>query len=429
MIEIQCTSCHTRYRIDERVLPDETPTFKCSRCGHVFNADAVGAKVRKPAAPIDETEAEEPIAPPQRQRASALKPRVEASVASEPQDRPMGNAESRAEEPPVQKSAQSSVEESKLDAAPFQNVSNEESSKEHPLDRSFGDREQKPDTGENLKFDFSRENQGLDASGDEHEIPIGGHDDHRWEVGEPEDELHAGFKNRAQTIGIEPESFRHPRFANREAVRSGDFHIGDNDEEAAGVATPGKTHASGFFFLLYFLVAVGFVGASALICGEPVAGARILSTVPRLGEYFARPIMPAMIVTIHDVKAEYRTLKGGQTALVVTGSAQNAGSRRLRLVQIGVAILGEGERPLARQEVYCGNELSAKMIGEMTPREIEFSQGLNPRDSFAMEPSASAPFLMVFINPPRPVDQLRISVSKAVASESPEPNAPPAPHA
>src|SRR6516162_2984604 len=39
MIEIQCTSCNTLYRIDERILPDETPTFKCSRCGHVFSAE------------------------------------------------------------------------------------------------------------------------------------------------------------------------------------------------------------------------------------------------------------------------------------------------------------------------------------------------------------------------------------------------------
>src|SRR5258705_8516107 len=49
MIEIQCTSCHTRYRIDERVLPDDTPTFKFSRCGHVFNADPIPAKHRNPA--------------------------------------------------------------------------------------------------------------------------------------------------------------------------------------------------------------------------------------------------------------------------------------------------------------------------------------------------------------------------------------------
>ena len=39
MIEIQCTSCQTRYRIDERILPEDTPTFKCSRCGHVFSAE------------------------------------------------------------------------------------------------------------------------------------------------------------------------------------------------------------------------------------------------------------------------------------------------------------------------------------------------------------------------------------------------------
>ena len=46
MIEIQCTSCHTRYRIDERVLPEDTPTFKCSRCGHVFNADPGAAAAK-----------------------------------------------------------------------------------------------------------------------------------------------------------------------------------------------------------------------------------------------------------------------------------------------------------------------------------------------------------------------------------------------
>src|SRR5580658_9421637 len=49
MIEIQCTSCHTRYRIDERVLPEDTPTFKCSRCGHVFTADPLALRPRKAA--------------------------------------------------------------------------------------------------------------------------------------------------------------------------------------------------------------------------------------------------------------------------------------------------------------------------------------------------------------------------------------------
>ena len=51
-IEVQCTSCHTRYRIDEQILPAGLPTFKCSRCGHVFNFDPrTAAKVDPAPAP------------------------------------------------------------------------------------------------------------------------------------------------------------------------------------------------------------------------------------------------------------------------------------------------------------------------------------------------------------------------------------------
>ncbi len=82
--------------------------------------------------------------------------------------------------------------------------------------------------------------------------------------------------------------------------------------------------------------------------------------------------------------------------------------------------------PLASQSVYCGNELSAKMLGEMTPREIEFSQGLSPQKAFAMEPAASAPFLMVFIDPPAGAGKIRIAVSKANRSRLRQLRPPPA---
>ena len=167
---------------------------------------------------------------------------------------------------------------------------------------------------------------------------------------------------------------------------------------------------------MFFFIAIAFLGASALICDEPAASARILSQAPRIGGYFARPIVPAMLVALHDVHSEYYTLKGGHVALVISGNAQNVGTRPLHLVEIDADLIGGDAHPIASQSVDCGNELSAKMIGEMTPREIEFSQGLSPQKAFAMEPSASAPFLMVFINPPAGAGQVRISVSKAVAT-------------
>jgi hypothetical protein len=166
---------------------------------------------------------------------------------------------------------------------------------------------------------------------------------------------------------------------------------------------------------MFFFVAIAFFGVSAFISDEPAASARILSQAPGIGGYFARPIVPAMLVALHDVRAEYYTLKGGHVALVITGIAHNVSGRRLHLVQIDASLLGNGTRPLASQSVYSGNELSATMLGEMTPREIEFSQGLSPQKGFAIEPSASAPFLMVFIDPPAGAGKIRISVSKAVA--------------
>jgi hypothetical protein len=180
-------------------------------------------------------------------------------------------------------------------------------------------------------------------------------------------------------------------------------HAADDSEDHTDRESPGAIHASGVFLAAFLFVAIAFLGASAIISDEPAASARILSGAPRIGGYFA--------------------LNGGHVALVITGTAQNVGNRPLHLVGIDADLIGAGANSVARQSVYCGNELSSTMLGEMTPREIEFSQGLSPQKAFTIEPSASAPFLMVFIDPPTGAYKFRISVSKAESSSS---GAPPA---
>jgi hypothetical protein len=208
-------------------------------------------------------------------------------------------------------------------------------------------------------------------------------------------------------------------------AQSAGFQFGRADEadDTTDDESPGATHASGVFLAAFLFVAIVFLGASAIICDEPAASARILSGAPRIGEYFTRPIVPAMLVTLNDVRSEYYSLKGGHVALVITGTAQNVGNRPLHLVGIDADLIGVGANTVARQSVYCGNELSSTMLGEMTPREIEFSQGLSPQKTFTIMPSASAPFLMVFIDPPSGAYKFRISVSKAESSSSVAPPA------
>src|SRR5579862_8840960 len=442
MIEIQCTSCHTRYRIDERVLPDDTPTFKCSRCGHVFNADPVPARVRKPApqAPANESDPPRTIRPA-RPRPSALKSPVESDVVKrEPggEPRPANPPEPERSVPASEPARGESVESGSSKPPPDKPEDRAEETlrepdSDDPLNRPFGDREQKADTGENLRFDFSNERDEIGEAPPERELERPEPDDGGWQVGDTPSEFESAPARRAPSMMDEPEPAPRPtatarraatplrapapRFAPAQAQgRPAGFQLGEAGDEGSESAAAGGTHASGYFLAMFFFVAIFFLGASALICGEPAASARILGAAPRIGGYFARPIVPAMLVTLHDVRSEYYTLKGGHVALVISGIARNVGPRPLHLVEIDAAVLGDDGHPLASQSVDCGNELSARMLDEMTPREIEFSQELSPQRAFEMSPSASAPFLMVFVDPPAGAGTIRISVSKAVAT-------------
>ena len=433
MIEIQCTSCHTRYRIDERVLPDDTPTFKCSRCGHVFNAEALPAKTRAPAARAVESDSQPArMLRTVRPRASAPRQPVNRRDVVREAIAPSPAEQSEFAPPPEHN------EHPQQEPAPAVGIGERELESEHPLDRTFGDREQKADTGENFKFDFTDERHELGDGEVEDEIAAPARDEDRWEVGDAPPEFDSEPDRYVPTAlsAVEPVA-RHtpasthqvaaalkaarPRTQRAHPAESAEFELGDRADDAADLPAPGKTHSSGYFLAMFFAIAIAFVATSSLICSEPVASARLLGETAHIGPYFARPIVPAMLVALHDVHSEYRTLKGGQVALVITGTAQNVGGRRLHLVQIGADLIGGGAHSIARQSVYCGNELSAKMLGEMTPREIEFSQGLSPQKSFEMEPSSAAPFLMVFVNPPAGAGNLRLSVTNAVAAESPEP--------
>jgi predicted Zn finger-like uncharacterized protein len=458
MIEIQCTSCHTRYRIDERVLPDDTPTFKCSRCGHVFNADPVPAKHRVPSPAAAEQATEKDSQPAQTLRPP--RPRASAPATPAPQRSVMREAVAPARsaepefEPPIEhehhaqqfESVNQHIDRQIPQPATSESNGGHELESDHPLNRTFGDREQKADTGENFRFDFSDERREIgEAARDhqqEHHITAPERGDDQWQVGDAPAEFEAAPARHAPTMtdAHEPPPRPSPASAIRVAAalkaarpriaeapqpaKSAGYELGHLGEDADDMPMLGKTYASGYFIAMFFVVAIGFVAASGLISSEPVASARVLSQAPGIGSYFARPIVPAMLVALHDFNSEYRTLKGGQVALVITGSAQNVGARPLHLVQIDADLLGaDGAHTVASLGVYCGNELSAKMLGEMTPREIEFSQGLSPQKSFAMQPSGAAPFLMVFINPPEHAGKVRLSVSKAVAADIAEPAA------
>ncbi len=162
------------------------------------------------------------------------------------------------------------------------------------------------------------------------------------------------------------------------------------DEDAAPVYNHSTaTHSARFFVGLFVLIALGYGAITVFVRSAPATAAEMLSHLPRIGSRFVLPIAPARLVAMRDVHADYLSTKGGHSVLVVTGIAENVSERALHAIQIEANLRDAAQHPLANSVVYCGNNLSASMVAQMTPHELEFFQKLDPPKAFSLEPSAT----------------------------------------
>ena len=407
MIEVQCTSCHTRYRIDEQVLPEGTPTFKCSRCGHVFSVDP--RRAESSAAFEENSRQGNQRAPRQRPEPKARARAEESS--SEPASPPS---------PPVDPSEASAVEESPARAEANESTEPSTSAPETPapagpsteelLARSFeeGRREEKP--GESPSFEFKEEDDS-----DEPETPSPAAAE--WDTSAGPDFTGFDAPPPEETVQFGRASSRQHQ---AEELVDAPSIAGVNDfmreEAAAPVYNEAVTHSARFFLLLCLIVGVGFGTMTFAIHNAPAGAADFLSRFPVVGERFTPATTPAREVALRDVHADYERMRGGQVALVISGTAENVSMRPLHVVEIAANLRQRSGPTSVTRSVYCGNNLSAKMLGQMTAHEVEFFQRLDPPKSFTLATSASCPFLLVFVDPPAGLNGFDISVARTIAA-------------
>ena len=416
MIEVQCTSCHTRYRIDEQVLPEGTPTFKCSRCGHVFTFEPrATAAVETPAAapePAERVSKRQDMPGPETQSPPAAAP-AQAAVEN-PSERPIPD-----KAPPAQ-SAAKPAEPSQEAARQPQSSEDQARRTEEFFSRLFAEeKKDEVDAGDNLAFDFRDEEPTPDQAQPNpakrrKSDPDRTSDSGKWEVGDsstfddPAGQAAARDIFRAED---EPPPRRRRKPAPPEPADNEDEFV---DEDAAPIYNRDITHSARFFVMLFLLVGLGFGGATLLIHNAPAAASELLSRFPLIGARFEPPATPARLVALRGIQASYQRGKDGRLALLVTGEAENVSVEPLHVVQIGASLRDASQRPLASQAVYCGNNLTTKMAQQMTPHEIDFFQKLDPPKTFALEPSAACQFVIVFVDPPAGLSSFAMSVKQAV---------------
>jgi predicted Zn finger-like uncharacterized protein len=466
MIEVQCTSCHTRYRIDEQVLPEGLPTFKCSRCGHVFSfeprksrlegqSDSAARKARTAGGSVGESsareasppqteellrgvaglasDAESPSAPPNSMAAghSDISEPSQAESASSRLSDPIEHEESigKKEQPepavsepqPPPQDQPYSAEAAAL-SQPALSARLKAKQEEKFYSQPFIGEDPEAASGENLSFDFTDEEPALDQARlarrgrRQGQVTEPSHrDSPRWEVGE-DDSAPKPARSKSHDALADGEETRRPRRRIRASGDEPEFTDDTEfvDEDEAPVYNRTMTHSARFFLLLILLVGISFGALTLLIHSAPSSWSVALSYLPVVGDRFVIPATPAKLVALRDVHAVYQHNREGRKALVISGMAENVGTASLGVVQLTAALRDAQRRSLASQAVYCGNSVSPGMVSQMTPHEIEFFQKLEPAKTFALEPSASCRFVAVFINPPDNAQAYDISVSQAI---------------
>jgi predicted Zn finger-like uncharacterized protein len=461
-IEVQCTSCHTRYRIDEQVLPKDTPTFKCSRCGHVFTLEPRGAK--RVEVNAEALKAPERTPPPESfaaelrsSRAGAVK-RFSADTGAEIEPSTSELAIKRPEPPrpqqpirnvtpprpaapppqppvtprvapvtapppaPVAIAPKAPLTRPPAPSAPSREADDDPLSR--PFHRDYAEDDVEP---ENLAFDFNRDADEPDAL--EHDEAAGAHDQFagesaQWEVGDPDpaDEREYTPPPRRSRTQRSAARTTTPRFASAGAragktrkEQEAEFEEDFPDEENAPVYNRRVTRSARFFIALFAMIIVGYGLMTLVIRNSPAVAAELLSHLPVVGERFELPVTPARTVALRDVHSGYIRTRDGHTALLITGSAENVGADPLHTIQIAVNLRDPGRNGVASSAVYCGGDnLSPSMVAKMTPHELEFFQKLTPPKTFVLAPSSTSPFVIVFIDPPKSVSAFDLSIASAV---------------
>lgn len=165
--------------------------------------------------------------------------------------------------------------------------------------------------------------------------------------------------------------------------------------------------------LVFLLVVVAAYGSLTwALFTSPALADRLLGPLPVIGT-LASNRLRAQDVTLVGIAGQYQRIKDGTEVFVITGEVVSAAPVTLHSVEVRGRLLSSTGAVIAEKSIYCGNAVSAKILGDLTPREVSVLQKIAPPKQFGIKPGDSAPFVIVFMAPPKDAAELSAQVIAA----------------
>jgi predicted Zn finger-like uncharacterized protein len=188
----------------------------------------------------------------------------------------------------------------------------------------------------------------------------------------------------------------------------------EEPEEEEAVEEPRRRGVSTVTPILIFLAMVlaGYGLLTRALFASPTLCDKLVGRLPLIGRLGDDRLLTRK-VALSDVVGSYQRIKDGKEVFVITGKALNTAPVALRSVQIVGRLFDAGGQALDEKVIYCGNVISAKVLKDLTPRELSILQKLSPPTRFMIEPGESSTFVIVFMDPPRAAAEFSAQVVAA----------------
>ena len=185
------------------------------------------------------------------------------------------------------------------------------------------------------------------------------------------------------------------------AARGGKTPRSSPDLERRGLT------AARFAMWSFFLVTIGYAVLSIYFFTFPERMRKSIGEIPLLGPALIETQLSPANVQLAGVRGDYRRVKGDKLVFVISGTALNNSSVPVRAIQVEGRLIGPQE---PRQIVFCG--ASPHDLQDLSLREINLLQTLEPPRDWALGPGEQADFLVVFVDPPTDLREFAAEVKE-----------------
>ncbi|MFQ5850293.1 MAG: zinc-ribbon domain-containing protein [Candidatus Binatia bacterium] len=354
---VRCPRCFTTYRVSDRLITTPNPIFRCSRCKHVFVLEL------KPETKAGQDKVFSPHVPPQQH---------------EEEDRELTFSFSAVETGSTEEKAE---EDHDLAESP-----------ETPLTDNQDQRTAPPGP---MRAEFPPPQEAADAT------PL--RDQPPPEPKETEDrdkhltflleEDHAPSSRKDWKLGPEP------------ARAEQDFTLWEKERETSALANPrlGGPLSVVPYLSLFGVLIFTFSLITLMYQARPAGLESFIRAIPWYGPLVLKNSYLRQGIALRSLRSGYQTIHGDREVFLISGEVANDNAVSVREVRVEGHLYNAEGKEIGRQAISVGNAISAKIIRDMTAREIAILQRLSPQKKFEIPPGESVPFTIVFLKPTREI--------------------------